>query len=352
MQTSKKKIPAGLKCIILVLVLLLAGNSVLNYVLTPYRGSAAEMWDYYNESSPELIYTGSSQCLCGIDPETVDAELGISSYNMGTNMQSFFNSYVAIRAAVEEKGVKTVVLCVDDEITEIDRKDNFRADASFRRARNGSTDLLTAVKETSSFLFDEPVLMHTGSVNFFFPWTYDRVSGIGTNLREKRDKQIYGETGHRLSTGREPSEDVLQLDSEVLNRETARLEENAVIDRDTRFLSADAKKELRKIASYCAENGIELIPITMPYPNVLKLYTIDSYKDTVKELTDLFDSYGFDYHNFNLAKPEFFKGELNEYKDTGHFNTAGAVRFSKVLAEYIKATKEERNAHFYTAEDF
>lgn len=353
MQISdKKKISAGTVTALLIVVLFLLGNEILSYILTPYRGSSLEMWLYFKEASPEMIYTGSSQCLGGIDPETIDDALHTSSFNMGTNMQSFRSSYSAIRAAVEEKGVSRVILCVDDEITGIEREDNFRADASFQRARNLTTDFMTAGKETGEFLLDEPVLMHTGSVNFFFPWTYDRVTDIGQNLREKRDDKVYGESGHRLSSGREPAEEILTADFRVIGREEAR-EWNLTSDSlEELSLSSDSRRELNRIASYCREKGVELIPITLPYPTALNIYSLDSYKETVRQLTLLFDEYGFTYQNFNLAKPEYYEMELDEYKDTGHFNTAGAIRFSKILAEYIEEPQEQRKEKFYTPDEF
>lgn len=353
MQTSNsKRIPAGIKVLALVLVLFLLGNMVLNYVLTPYSGSSYEMWRYYTEASPEMIYTGSSQCLCGIDPETMDAALGTVSYNMGTNMQSFRSAYCVIRAAVEEKGVKKVVLCVDDEITELVRNDNFRADASFQRARNATAGGFIACKESAEFLLDEPVLMHTGSINFFFPWTYDRVTGIGQNLREKRDGRIYGESGHRLSNGREPSDAILEPNFEAVKRENAKEWNEEAEALETLSLSDDSRKELKKIAAYCKENDVELVPITMPYPTALNLYSLASYKETVRDLTDLFASYGYDYRNFNLAKPSCYEMEITDYKDNGHLNTSGAVKFSNMLAEYLGKSIEQRNEEFYSWEEF
>ncbi len=50
---------------------------------------------------------------------------------------------------MEEKGDKKVVLCVDDEMTELNRSDNFRADASFQRARNKTANFSTTIKETA-----------------------------------------------------------------------------------------------------------------------------------------------------------------------------------------------------------
>lgn len=348
----KKKISAGTAAVLLIAVLFLLGNGVLSYVLTPYRGSSLEMWLYFKDASPQMVYTGSSQCLCGIDPETVDDALHTSSFNMGTNMQSFRSSYLAIRAAVEEKGVSRVILCVDDEITEIERKDNFRADASFQRARNLTTDLMTAGKETGEFLFDEPVLIHTGSVNFFFPWTYDRVTDIGQNLREKRNGVVYGESGHRLSSGREPAEEILPADFCVVGRKEAHARNHTADSVKELSISSDSRRELKRIASYCREKGVELIPITLPYPTALNHYSIDSYKETVRELTSLFDEYGFFYHNFNLAKPEYYEMELSEYKDSGHFNTAGAIHFSKILAEYLEESETQRKDKFYTPDEF
>ena len=353
MQTSNHKKTSGrIVALLLIMALFLLGNGFLNYIFTPYRGSSGEMWMYYQKAEPEMIYTGSSQCLCGIDPETVDDILRTSSYNMGTNMQSFRSSYVAIRAAVEEKGVRRVVLCVDDEITGLDRTDNFRADASFQRARNANTNWFTAWRETGAFLMDEPVLMHTGSINYFFPWSYDRVTGIGQNLKEKRDKQVYGETGHRIVTGREPSEEILEVDFTVIGYQEAAAWNQTVDDLESLSLSVDSRKELQKIAAFCREKGVELIPITMPYPTVFNLYSLESYQKTVEELTTLFSAYGFDYHNFNFAKSSFYQIDLSEYKDTGHFNSKGAIRFSEVLAGYLEMTETERSNCFYTTDDF
>lgn len=353
MQTSdKKKKSAGTMAVLLIAALFLLGNGILSYVLTPYRGSSFEMWLYYKDASPQIIYVGSSQCLCGIDPETVDDALNTTSFNMGTNMQSFRSSYVAIRAAVEEKGVSRVILCVDDEITEIEREDNFRADASFQRARNLNTDFMTAGKETGEFLLDESVLMHTGSVNFFFPWTYDRVTDIGQNLREKRDGIIYGESGHRLPSGREPAEEILTADFCVVGREEAHAWSPAENPPGELSISSDSRRELNRIASYCRKKGVELIPITLPYPTALNHYSIDSYKETVRQLTLLFAEYGFTYRNFNLAKPEYCGMELSEYKDSGHFNTAGAIHFSQILAEYLEESETQRKDKFYTLDEF
>ena len=348
MQTSNhKKTFRNVIVFLLVLILFLSGNGILNYIFTPYRGSSKEMWMYYQQSEPEMIYTGSSQCLCGIDPETIDNLLQTSSYNMGTNMQSFRSSYVAIRAAVEEKGVKKVVLCVDDEITELNRIDNFRADASFQRARNATTDWLTAGKETCTFLMDEPVLMHTGSINYFFPWSYDRVTGIGQNLKEKRDDRIYEETGHRLITGREPSEEMLDDDFTVITYDEWE-EWNQIADEmEVLSLSTDSAKELQKIAAYCRDKGVELIPITLPYPSAFRLYSPESYQTTEEALTALFSAYGFAYHNFNFAKPSFYQIDISEYKDTGHFNSKGAIRFSEIFVGYLEMSEEERSSCFY-----
>lgn len=353
MQTSNHKKTSGrIVALLLIMALFLLGNGFLNYVFTPYRGSSGEMWMYYQKAEPEMIYTGSSQCLCGIDPETVDDILRTSSYNMGTNMQSFRSSYVAIRAAVEEKGVRRVVLCVDDEITGLDRTDNFRADASFQRARNANTNRLTAGRETLSFLMDEPVLMHTGSINYFFPWSYDRVTDIGQNIKEKRDKKVYDETSHRMITGREPSEEILEDDLTVIGYEEWEEWNQTAGDLEILSLSADSRKELQKIASYCQEKGVELISITLPYPTAFRLYAPESYQKTVEELTELFSAYGFDYRNFNFAKPSFYQIDLSEYKDTGHFNTKGALRFSQVLAGYLEMSETERSSCFYTTDDF
>ena len=350
MQTSKKS--PVIFSISILLILFILGNAILNYVFTTYISSSYEMWNYFKETQPEIIYTGSSQCLCGIDPETIDNKLGIVSYNMGSNMQSFRSSYIAIKAAKEKKNIKRVVLCIDDEITMLDRNDNFRADASFQHAMKEVYKDWYSTKAEMNFIFTEPVVFHTGSINYFFPWIYDRSSDIKQNLIEKNNKCSIEEVGDRLTSGREPSEEVLDLNYTIVDRTTAHNDieyENSI---DTICISKDSRKELTKIADYCKKNDIELVAITMPYPNALNLYTIDSYTETVADLKDLFDTYGFDYNNFNLVKSDYYQYEISQFKDNGHFNSNGSIAFSEILADYLNETPTERSLHFYTTEEF
>ena len=197
MRISKKILVPAAFIIVFILI-----NAALSIVLRPYSGSGSEMWKGFDKKAEiDVIYTGSSLCLCDIDPSFVDKVTGLSSYNMGTNMQSIQSSYFAIKKAHEEKNIRAAVLLVDPDTLEMERTDNQRAEQCFYRNYSDTKPLVTRIKTDIEFVTDPQFIKKSGSLSYFFPWTYDRTSAIGTNIREKINDTILDETNHRDENG-------------------------------------------------------------------------------------------------------------------------------------------------------
>lgn len=328
-----------LLCFVLIFVLL---NQLCCFLFEPYLGSSEEMWrGFRSKENVELIYTGSSQCITGIDPSVVDRELGTSSYNMGTNMQSFYSSYHAIKTAIEEKNCTTVVLSLDDELLYEDFNNNFRADASFQHAADKTAPNIAAKLEgAAGFAVGSAFFAKPGSVNYLFPWIYNRDMDVAKNVKEKISGEILESdlATHRDGNGFLPSDEVMIPDNQYVSVENA-IEWDLTADsvKDLTLISSN-RDELEKICQLCKDNGVNLIAVTFPYPNYLTVYSVKSYADMQSELGGLFGSYGFSYYNCNLVRQEYYNtGELTWYKDKGHMNTEGAANFSSLIAKLIEA---------------
>jgi hypothetical protein len=195
------------------LVIFVCLNLLLNFLFEPFLGSGAEMWKYFRaKDSLDLVYVGSSQCISALKPDAVDAVLGTRSYNMGSNMQSFHNSCLAVKAAAEEKGVKRVVFVVDYEMLGSDRYENFRAEASFEKAYESGLSPFLRLTAACGFLTDPAFFGKPGSVSYFFPWVYDRDMSIRSNVREKLAGRVLDESGHRDAEGFYPSDEIMVPD--------------------------------------------------------------------------------------------------------------------------------------------
>ncbi len=343
MRISKKIILIIAAVIVFVLV-----NNLLCFLIEPYMGSSTEMWKYfYDRTESEdisMVYLGTSQCECSFNPDVIDSELGIVSYNMGTNMQSFENTLIAVKEA-HKKGITNIVFSVDRDMLEQDRSDNFRADASFVSAYNRNQGPVKAFITSLEFVTAPSFISDPASINFFFPWVYNRSTSISLNVRQKMSGIIEDTEGHRLYSGYEPSDDI--VDQSLVYTSIAEADTYAW-GRDLPVLEItdENRKALIEICEYCKDNGITLYPVEVPYPTFISQHTKESYFEVYKELRDLFGMYGYDYYDFNLIDESYYSWDLTEFKDQGHFNTVGAEKFSKMFADFMKLDNDSKEELF------
>ncbi len=321
-------------CFLIVFILI---NALLSFALRPFSGSGSEMWKGFDDKTDiDLIYTGSSLCLCDIDPASTDKVTGLSSYNMGTNMQSIQSSFFAIQRAVEEKNVKSVVLLIDPETLEMDRTDNHRAEQCFVRNYADTKPFAQRITTGFQFVTDPAFIGKSSSIGYLFPWTYDRTSGIGFNIREKMSGTILDPADHRDANGFYGSDEVLDSDVELKHFNNA--ERWSIESGDLHVLVPDEKnvKTLEDIAEYCNGHNVKLYVITPPLRTSLTYYEWDSYRAMNDTIRNCLGSYGIDYYNFTLIKEDVFDlYDVSLYRDNTHFNSAGAERFSTLLGEFM-----------------
>ncbi len=316
-------------------------NLVISFVLRPFSSSGREMWEgFFEKEDLNCIYVGSSQCLCDMDPQEMDLVTGLSSYNMGTNMQSIQSSFKCIRTAVERGGISDVVLILDPEIMGLDRKENGRVEACLYRSLSDELSLSKRAVNNLEFITDPNFVSTTHSVTYFIPWTYDRASNPVLNIREKLSGRVLTSEGHRDQNGREPSDQVFESGDHYVRLKEAK-DWSAQFDD---LIDASARREnletLEEIAKYCSERGVMLYTVTAPHVGAFTVYDYDSYVGFNGRISELLYRYGYRYCNFNLLKEEFFDTlDTTLYKDDSHLNNKGAAVFSKIVGEYINMEK-------------
>ncbi len=332
-----KKIGACL-CFIIIFILIIL---CFSFALRPYSGSGSEMWQGFARKAPiDLIYTGTSFCLCDVNPALVDEQTGLKSFNMGTNMQSIQSSYIALQQAIKRGGITKAVVGVDPEIMEMDRQSNFRAEACFVRNLSDTLPLTQRPGVDLSFVTSKDFIGTPTSVLYYVPWTYDRVSNISGNIKEKLQNQILDATDHRDENGYYGSDEIFGEGRNQVDI-TNVLEWNEKNDDlyDIEIVKYNLTT-LEDIAKLCQKENIELYVIAYPTTQALAIYNLESYKafsDTIKETLS---PYGYTYHDFNLIKPEYVDiTELSLFRDNGHMNNAGSAQFSKALGIMINKSE-------------
>ncbi len=333
------------------IIVLLAVNGLLSWLLEPFCGSSQEMWqNFHAMEQMDTVYAGTSQCLQGIDPLTVDAAYEEAaggsaaqvSYNMATNMQSLANSREAIASAIQEFGIRRAVLAVDHEILTGSRTDNARAEQSFWHAKAVTeSSLRRRLSDDLRFMTSDAFIGRPASLTYLTPWVYNRTADLRLNLQEKRAGKVLNSDGHRNARGFQPSKEELDPDLNFVAWDEAKEWDQTAVSMQELSVSEENEKELAAIRDLCAANDVELIVVILPYPNWLSIYRREDILQTDGKLREIFSEEGFDTYDFNLLLPEYYDASGNEYySDVGHMNEKGAERFSRFLGKFLRLREE------------
>ena len=319
-------------CTLTVFILI---NVLLCFLIEPYRSSSFEMWSgFRGKSTTDLVFVGTSQAECAINPSIINASLGTHSYNMATNMQSLSCSFDAIKTAFREKNVKKAVLCIDIDILSKARKENWQAEQSYFHAKCSTESLPAGTRDSFSFVFDPSVSSSTASITYWFPWIYNRSFDIRNNVEEKIKKTLTDSSGHRDENGYEPTDEVVNQ-SHFTTKEEAEAW-SAEHDLIVPTITDENRRTLSSILAYCSANNIELTVISIPAPNTFDIYEYKDYLALTDTVDEICSDAGQHFYNFNLLDEDQLSIPIEGFKDVGHTNSKGAAIFSAFLAEFLK----------------
>ena len=333
---------------LLIFVLL---NQLIGFFSLPKQTLSQEMWDSYRTygdagKNIDMIIVGSSHSYESFDPDVIDPILGTTSYNMGTNSQSLRHSARCIEDAIAEQDLSTAVLVLDSDILEQGLERSYRAEATFVQAMNGGEPLGRRIRNTAEYLFDPEYFPGKQSVNYFFPWQWNKVhkDEFIANIKSKLTGEPIEDTTwtyHRKPNGFKGYEIDFNYDEQS---------QCPMETWDPESVSELSLQDLDYICGLCRENAVELIVVFSPHPRSVTIGTGKSYFARDAFFRSFFESEGVQFYDFNLAAPELFESRPEYYKDWQHCNNKGAAAVSESLAHLIEKIHkgEDVSKLFYT----
>lgn len=332
------------------LCLMICFNCIMNVLLVPANSDIDVMWNqYYSKERNEIdtVIVGASQTYVGIDPAIIDSILGTSSFNMGTDSQSYTDSLMAIKIALSEHQIKNVILAVDYEYL-FDENVNKKAEAAFSHSLASHMSMFDGFRQNLRFLInniDEEV-----SINYFFPWITNHISISPGQLKENlylRIGKIDLDNQGRDVNGFKPREGSLDFNNLGAAVTDANLSGK---------VSQEVNDALEEICDLCVENGTILTAVVTPVPKTVVVQYGSSYFDMVEYTSNLFGKYGYSLYDFNLLKDNCYEYDEKYFYDYAHLNEEGAYYFSELLGNTLlnEANNKESSGSYCcsSAEEF
>ena len=321
-------------------------NNLFTFVITPFCTSSTQMWDYYRAKADErldMVYVGTSACYEGIDPTIVDEETGLTSYNMGSNSQTYFCTYDALAAAIREHHISQAVMSFDEYYLIDGQQHNAKSEAAFSRAQNRGAPITEYFPRMFSYMFNKEYAGTSFSVNYLFPWLVDRTV-LSNKVLEDEFKVKLGLKQPVISdTNNLRESDCFKpfhytIDYDKLSVRSSSWNASKVSD--------EAVDEIRKIIELCQDNDVKLTFIVPPYPTATILGQGSGYMSRIMYIKKILADYdGVNYYDFNMARSELYEHNSDYFKDETHMNVEGATAFSRSLGKLLSMTADGSNAN-------
>ena len=330
----RKKIVKSISSILLFCIICGSVGKLTRYLVTDDTNSYTRITfhEMYEQKNIDILFVGSSHCYRSFNPEILDAELGMNTFNAGSSQQSIDGSYMLIKEAAKYNDLKHIYLEVYYDVA--------------KETRNNRTDL-TSTYIISDYLrpsFDKyNYLLKASSPDYygnsFFVARRNSIElldldYINTIVSKKSDdvyknyaydnvtfeKEWYCGKGFVFSSGAVDNWDFFSY--------------NAWPEYSADNICEDWVNELDKIIDFCNRKGIELTLVSAPMSNYL-LSGIKNYDEYVAYVNELAKDKNVDYLDFNLCKTEYFPNDCQLFNDADHMNGLGAELFSYLFADVV-----------------
>ena len=297
-----KKVITEITAFLLCLILLLGVCWRMAFVMMPKRTDYGGTWNMYLEEpkdSIDVMIVGSSHAYCNIIPAGIYQKTGYTAYALTAPCLTMPLAYYYIKEGLKTQSPSHIML------------------------------------EATGFFFNR-YMGHAKASMGYMPWGLNRLGAILTSAEpdEKAGLLFPMFNYHDRWDEFELSDFFKKREDQIpdLNAGYTYLdvsEPQTRAERVFEYTDADIKlqqKDLKKIIDLCKKEGINLEVIITPAASYVtkadQKYITDVLGDTpFYDFNDDFDSLGLD-----LQK---------DFYDARHLNVYGAVKFTKILADYI-----------------
>jgi len=264
------------------------------------------------KNSIDVFFLGTSHVYCGINPLEIWKQSGITSFDLVTNRQPIWASYVILKQSLKRQKPAVVffdVLGATDYVEGLIESDRgthatHLAMDPIPLSLSKIMDVLRIdeIKNKQEMLF--PVIYHhrrlleneLNSMDLLYPFTRNR------NILK----------GYVLSFKTEPEE------------------RSAPYPIQSIALHPTAKEYLVKIIELCRKENIPLILFKTPAPSSENLLM------QLNGIAELAAEFGVPWIDFNRLVDQIHLDYSTDFVDAGHLNVFGAKKVSTYLSQYLK----------------
>lgn len=321
-----KKIKVFIK-IILFFTLFIGGQAGIKYMLLDdtMTISRVMMHDLYTEKENiDILFCGASHCQLGIDPEIMDEQFGMNTFNAGSSSQGLATSLALIKEAAAYHDLQQVYVDLDYSIVT-------------RTLPNLESIYIISDYMTPSLRKAEYLLNATSKeyyVNSFMP--------LHKGRGYTKDPQKIMELVKKKQT--EGYRDYTEIDSSYAGK--GHIASRTVIEDGSLWsmqspetvdfsIPSDQQEYLKQIILFCKERDIELTFISIPVTD-FHLSFVTNYDEYIQTIKDFLRDYDVEYVDFNLCRTDISGIDSDSYyNDDNHLNTNGANVFGRCFANYF-----------------
>lgn len=332
------------------LLIMVLANSLMTFVFEPHAGSAEVMWtDFRKEKNLDTVFVGPSLCMQSFNPYIYNDLTGQSSFNMATVGQPMEATRAAVREALKEDSIHTVVLGIG--FYDLGDTKSKNAEFAFYRGLRNASDhpVLTDLE----FVLSPDHFGKEESINYLFPWVFNHTKYVKDNIKFKLAGKSMLDDGWLNGTNRTYiGKGFLSITAEI--PDGADMNDTSWNIYPNHDFSDRTMGVLDDIIAMCQEKGVDLIVVNTPHPpyDVLSYGKNGEYFALEDRLSAYLAEKGVDYYNFSLLKPEYAVFDRSCFEDFEHVNDTGARRFTKAFVDVLqaKAAGQDVSEMFYHTE--
>lgn len=273
----------------------------------------------------DVIILGTSHGKMGLDPDTLLKGTGKTGHNLCVGGEYPVDSYYLAKLIAEKQNPKQIIFELDPGYftTEKEQGNNYllfyhEFPLSMTKAEYYFDTMMTSDFRATLFPFYEyPLSYELPRIKETFVQKMTKDYDVS---RLKGSTQQYHENGF----------------IERYPVDTTKLKENELTQFSRKEVKETNMEYMDRLVTFCQEQDIELIAVTMPLPAV----TLAKYQESYSDAWDYFGTYfakkGVTYYNFNVQYYNMFSHDMAAYTDyDGHLNGENARAFSEIFGQMI-----------------
>lgn len=321
-----------------VIVVLLGVNVALSYLMLTYGAESEAIWSSYyqaRDTQIDTVVVGSSYAAHAIDPAALDASLGSSSWSLAMPAQDPRGSYQAVKAAIEDHGVRRVIFGIGVDTMVEDPWPNAAVVSTL--AKMQGEPIGRKMEDAVSLATDPGFLANHKSLGVMFPWTMGTIGFSRSGIRANLDKRASGKDPLAAAKGTLPGWSYQGQGygnaATVLDATSVGTYWNPPV-KGMHHLKTN-EDDVMRMVELCRQHNVELYVVVVPQPSYFTLGYGGMLCKERAALARRVVGAGGRWLDYSMARPDHYRAQDDEWMDFGHLNFSGAARFSRVLGKDV-----------------